>query len=100
LERGLGLLHAQLVVLLLDLRHDLPAAHDAAEVNRDGAQAARHLDAQRRLVLRGERARDVDARAHRHLLDVRELDRPRLTAAGPRAGALLLTRSRVLALAR
>src|SRR5215207_6726245 len=99
LERGLGLLHAQAVVLLLDLRHHLPAPHDAAEVDGDGADAPRHLDAQRRLVLRGERARDVDARADGQLLDARDLDLPRLAAA-PRAGALLLTRSRVLALAR
>src|ERR1044072_9457437 len=100
LERGLGLLHAEAAVLLLDLRDHLPAPNDAPQIDGDGADATRHLDAQGRLVLRRERARDVDARADGHLFNACDLDRPRFAAAAPLAGALLLTRSRVLALAR
>ena len=45
LKRGVGLLHAQLVVLLLDLRDRLTATDDAPQVNRDDAEATGNLDA-------------------------------------------------------
>ena len=45
LKCGVGLLHAQLVVLLLDLRDRLTATDDAPQINRDDAEATGNLDA-------------------------------------------------------
>ena len=60
LQRGLGLLQAQLEVGRHQPREDLPLLHRASEVDLDLVDPARDLEGERHLILGGERAGDGD----------------------------------------
>ena len=81
------LLHAQLVILLLELRDALPFVNHRAEINCDRLQAARHFHAHGHAIVRGERAVDGHGFADRHLGHFGGLNLSRLGLA-VRAGGL------------
>ena len=92
-KRGFGLLQAKLEIRGVEPGHDLTAAHGTAEVHRQFAQAAGHLQAENDLVIRGQRARHRHRPWHARLergndADLSGLGRRVLAGGGGRRGVL------------